>query len=76
MPARSLRPKRRRFIETGTDRVVAAAVVVAVATVLLLTAFLGPAFSLRLPGTGGWIYVVVVLSLLWLCLHSLFGSQK
>ncbi len=53
------------------DRVVAALVILMVATVLLLVGFSGPSADLYLPGSQGWVYVGAVISvttavLVWL----------
>ena len=71
MRARSLRKKRGRSGDLGTDRTVAAAVLLAVTTVLLLMGFSGPSAEFRLPGRAGWLYIgaVVIIAtvvLLWL----------
>jgi hypothetical protein len=58
---KSLRGKPARSRDLGADRAVAAAVLLAVTTVLLLIGFAGPSVDLRLPGPAGWLYIGVVI---------------
>lgn len=79
MLARSLRGKRGRSGDLGTDRAVVAAVVLAVTVVFLLVGFTGPSDELRLPGFEGWIYISVVISVATVVLVWLFcvdGKRK
>jgi protein-S-isoprenylcysteine O-methyltransferase Ste14 len=61
MHVRSLRGKRGRSSDPGTDRAVRAAVVLAVTVVFLLVGFSGPSDEFVLPGLAGWIYIGVVI---------------
>jgi Na+/melibiose symporter-like transporter len=79
MPARSLRGKRGRSRDPGTDRAVIAAVFLAVTIVLLLTGFTGPSVELSLPGRAGWLYIGVVIVVATVILVWLFcfdGKRK
>ncbi len=69
---RSFREKRSWPRDGGTDRAVAAAVVLAVTIVFLLIGFTGPSVDLSLPGPTGWLYIGVVIVAATVALLRLF----
>ena len=71
MQVRSLRGKRGRFRDSGSDRAVITAVLLAVTTVLLMIGFAGPSVYFTLPGPTGWLYIGIIsiaatAALVWL----------
>ena len=61
MQVRSLRGKRGRDSDLGTDRAVITAVLLAVTTVLLIIGFAGPSVYFTLPRPMGWLYIGAVI---------------
>jgi cyanate permease len=63
MKIRKLRRKRGQSRNLGSDRVIAAAVVVMVTMVCLLIGFSSPSIEFSLPGLlAGWVYIGLVIS--------------
>lgn len=76
MCVRTRRGKRGRCRDLGNDRAVAAAVVLTVTIVLLLTGFSGSSVDLSFPGPRGWIYIGVVMIVSAVILVRLFRIDK
>lgn len=61
MHVRSLRRKRGRCRDLGSDRAVITVVLLAVTIVLLLIGFAGPSVDFSLPCPTGWLYIGFVI---------------